>query len=85
MDVEPEGAKPFEHIVQILGIGTRKQGDLDVVQFDRRGPAKQSHAGYDLKIARAGAGKLPGRDRGEGPDELEVGGDDADFDFRSVS
>ena len=58
VDIELEGAKPFEHIVQILGIGSREQGDLDIVEFDGGSAAKQAHAGYDLEDSRAGARKL---------------------------
>ena len=68
-----------------FGVGSREQGDLHVVEFDRGGAAKQAHAGHDLEIARAGAGEFAGFVRGEGSDEHEVSGDDADFDFRSVS
>ena len=59
VDVELEGAKPFEHVLQILGVGSREQGDLHVVEFDREVRQSRRMPDTTLRSPERVRGSLP--------------------------
>jgi hypothetical protein len=84
VDFKLEGFKSLKHILEVLGVGAGKEGDLYGVQFDRGCAAEEAHTGYNLEIPGTGAWKFTGFIRCEGTDKHKVGGDNPDFDFGFV-
>ena len=83
--LKPEGLQAPEHILQVRGIGSGKEGDLHGVELDRGGAAELAHAGNDLEVACPGAGQFAVFVGSEGSDEHQMGRNDADFDFGFVA